>query len=173
VCAMKTVAITLILLMSVASVAETKTVFKSVVVKDGQSSDLIYNYLDPDGAGKDVWTMVCVKQPCYLFHKGDRVTFTMSDKLQRVRVGKLKTEKGQVGLICGAPTGCFNAAVKSMLLVDQDITERRKDAGSLTPRSPSWPLRPSMRPVAARGRDAVIHRALKCPDVVIRRSGRS
>lgn len=83
--------------------------YNATAVADGEATDFIYNYLDP-GNGKDVWTMRCVQQPCYLFRKGDKVTLTMYDKPGKVRVGKLRTEKFIIGKLCGAPTGCFKAA---------------------------------------------------------------
>jgi hypothetical protein len=89
---------------------EVKTTFNSTIVRDGKATDHIYNYLDPSSDGKDTWTMECVEQPCYLFHKGDKVTLTMSDKVQKIRTGRFSSEKFMVGTICGAPSGCFKAA---------------------------------------------------------------
>jgi len=87
--------------------------FNAVVVEDGKASDFIYNYLDPDGSGKYLWTMKCVQQPCSLFHKGDKVTVTVADKPQKVRVGNFRSEKFFIGRICGAPTGCFNSSIST------------------------------------------------------------
>lgn len=108
---MKTL-LSFVLFLSVCAVAkEVKSTFQATIVKDGEATDLIYNYLDPDSSGKDVWTMTCVEQPCHLFRKGETVTLMMSDKFVRVRTGK-ETKRFLIGKICGAPTGCFKAALQ-------------------------------------------------------------
>lgn len=105
---MKTLLVSVLFLSAYACAKEVKTAFTSTIVRDGEATDRIYNYLDPDGSGKDVWTMFCVEQPCHVFHKGETVKLMMSDKA--VKVGN---EKHIIGTICGASTGCFKAALTS------------------------------------------------------------
>jgi hypothetical protein len=106
----KAVCLIVFLLSLVAWAKNPDYTYNATAAADGQATDFIYNYLDPDSTGKDIWTMQCVQQPCHLFHKGDKVTLTMYDKPGKVRVGSFRSEKFIIGKLCGAPTGCFKAA---------------------------------------------------------------
>jgi hypothetical protein len=88
----------------------------AIAARDGETLGMIYNYLyvghdEPSIKYDYVWYWICVKKPCQLFTKGDKVTINLPKGTQErnVRVAG-KMEKHLVGQLCGGTAGCFEAA---------------------------------------------------------------
>jgi len=88
----------------------------AIAARDGETFGLIYNYLyvgdDEQSIKFDyVWYWTCLKPPCQLFTKGDKIVINLPNGTaeRRVQVGG-KTEKYLIGKLCGGTAGCFEAA---------------------------------------------------------------
>lgn len=101
-----------VLVEAVAGQAPKHPSWTTVVAADGVAAEYVDNYvltLPGKDGHQEIMTLTCVGQPCYLFKKGDTVTLT-DEGLKKVG-SRFHNQKEIVHKICGAPKGCFMAAL--------------------------------------------------------------
>jgi hypothetical protein len=124
---MKTTLATILIALSLclSAAAKDKTTFDARASKSGEVNRLFYNFVSmTDLAADDIWTLVCIHEPCILFHEGDSITLT-DHKTQRIR-GLGDTEPRMTFKVCDLTLGvCNREAVTSTTMTVDEVIKRK------------------------------------------------